>query len=1161
MLVQPELDKRMSAKALKDTENLYKKLSKVKLNWSQLSKESVKNVKQLRDIADAAEAFSTKLSQGAKKSFKELSKLGDELEEAQEKASEFRDQMNRAKTASGKKHAAAGLASAQKQIMGLNKQIKDHKEISKSYGKELTSVIRAQKNYKKSLEKAANYSGKNFLEDVTSGLKSGGKGGLLKVLGASARMSHANIARKGLAAGAGGSPAAAAGASAADASAVGLADASMAMARVVPVLAAVAAAVGAVWKVITAASDHQTKLNKVLTDGTGTVNDFVKNTDAYRQTIDELRTSAQANSYEMLKFGKNSEDTLKIVNAYAKTSTGSLIKTRDTLASLGGGSVTVGMNNMAKISVAYGKALGMEATEVASMMGSFTTETGYSAGLIQDAMGNIVKSAATANMPMTKFMDIFRRVLPDVELYQNRLEELTGTIKLLSKSMSPKDVQNFMDAFAKGFQGVDFKQRLKTVLITGTGFVSKTLDKDFGMKAKVMAQNFSKYGIKPDEFEKAYKGGTKSMADLISRAQGSASQQGEKINGTVISNAMKLASYEAARKKGGALNLATAMRGGGMYATYKILKQQSQTFVKGFDGLSEHVIKQTGITEQQYEALRSTDLAMQGFKSELSMYGKTSSVSMNKGLRQAIAMRKHMGNLEKVTEKDLVNATEEDLFTASQMADDLKETQQTAEDLAIEQTTATLSISEKLDNVIGFLLEKIFTQLTFLVDIVDKLYSWTVGSDDTKEMIKSIDEWNNRMQGSDTSEGIKSQFDYVAEVLKKGTDYTSDKVALSKYLAESPALKNVSKLGSATMFAAGQRANVDESEMDEFVKILKNKNAGESDSDNMKRALGAISGDKILPLFKQLGWDASRVFGETEEAKQRRLDKTRFRREGFKELAILKNRDALNAASKSSDTERNLIPIKDRAKSDVDKKLVTTLDEVLVKGNVPGAGPAGVPQTKSSDSSKKMVTTEDQEDATETIADAQKDSAEIVEDKVQDVYKGVTDVVTLLKKGIILNSSFLLGPYKSVLKDSTLDSFRTGLAEFSTIMAKIMTDDEFATQVGANAFGIQDAGLTLKQLGTIGGASSHERIDQLIKENAGRGHQSGGAIPQDMYTKVHKGEAVLDAMTYESVKRNLRGGGSGGTNVNITIHAAPNWSKQEFEGAVVNVMDRVARRQ
>jgi len=99
----------------------------------------------------------------------------------------------------------------------------------------------------------------------------------------------------------------------------------------------------------------------------------------------------------------------------------------------------------------------------------------------------------------------------------------------------------------------------------------------------------------------------------------------------------------------------------------------------------------------------------------------------------------------------------------------------------------------------------------------------------------------------------------------------------------------------------------------------------------------------------------------------------------------------------------------------------------------------------------------------------------------------------------------------------------------------------------------------LRTLSTAAGESSQERILKLMKEKSG-GRQAGGHVPDTGMYKLHRGEAVLDAMTYESVKRGLREGGGGGATVNVTVNAAPNWTRQEFENAVVNVMGKVARR-
>lgn len=1181
MLVQPEMDQKAASRAIKDAQSLHKKLSKLKVDWSDISKASGKSIKELRNITSAAENFSKSLSKGAQASFKEFAALGDQLEKAHDDAARLSDQLKRAKGVGAKKEAAAGLGAVQKQIAGLNKQIAQHKDANKGYKNELAGVIKSQRAYRVSLEKAASYTGKNMLGEIAAGLKRGG-GGAGRVFGAVGKGVQSSLAKKALESGAGRG---AAGAAAAGGGGAGIAAAASALQKVIPILSGVAVAIGVVWQAVTAASDHQAKLNKALTEGTGTANDFVSNTENYRDVLNELRNSAINNAGAMLKFGVDSEQTLKIISAFSKESTGSLIKTRDTLASLGKGDVQRGMNEMARNAVSYGKALGMESTEVAGMMGKFVSETGYSAGLVEGAMGNIVKSAATANMPMTKFMDIFRRVLPDVELYQNRLEELTGTIKLLSKSMSPKDVQNFMDAFAKGFQGVDFKQRLKTVLITGTGFVSKTLDKDFSSKAQVMAQNFAKYA-KPGEnitkeFQKAYKGGEKSMGDFLAKMQGRAAQQGEAIAGTQVSNAMKLASYEATRKKGGALNMTTAMRGAGMYGTYKILGKLSQSFTKGFDGLSEHVIKQLGISEQQYEALRTTSQTMQTYRSELSAAGMTSSESMNKSLREAIATRK--GIKDDVGKKmiDLTEATEEDLFTASEMSNNAKDTAITAENLALEQTTATLSISEKLSNVIAFLLEKIFTAINdFVATPLGKLVDWLMGGKSVQPMIEALNRQNEGIQASGYSAEVKSQYDLQTKAISSALKAGMTGKDLATSLGKDPAFKNLSKLKPEQILAKAKERGATDLQLSRIKGEMYQKE-GETGQEATARILGSFEGLGIKggtsSLFQELGQDLAAKYGETEEAKKSRLFRTETRRADTEEVAVEKDVKKVEAARQASDSSLEFAKkmaekeAREGAKitgEDPEKAVAAALvavqkshDDRMKKAGVtpgdpaaPAAAPAGV---KSSAPAKVMEKA--QEESTKAVTSAQDDAASVVEKQVENVYKGVTDVAGILKKGIIFQSGFLVGPYKSVIKDASFLAFDQALVGFSTIMAKLQTDEDFATQMAGYSFGIQESGLSMKELSSVAGTGSQDRILQLMKEKGGK--QSGGPIPDTGTYRLHKGEAVLDAMTYESVKQGLRGGGGGGgVTVNMTVNAAPNWTKQEFEGAVMGVMDRVARK-
>jgi hypothetical protein len=478
-------------------------------------------------------------------------------------------------------------------------------------------------------------------------------------------------------------------------------------------------------------------------------------------------------------------------------------------------------------------------------------------------MKDVVQSAATASMPMTKFMEIFKSVIPNVELYQNRLEELTGTIKLLSKTMSPKDVKRFMDAFSKGFSGMDFKQRLKTVMITGADKVKDILGKGFSSRAREMAEGLKDSNITPEEFDKAFRGGEKAMAALMAKAQASG-----KVTGTQIGEAMKLASYEKARQ-GGPLELATALRGAGLYDTYSILKEQSQTFVKGFDGLSEHVIQMTGITEDQYLAMRDTQRSMEFWGAEIDQGGMTHSKSLNAGIeKRLIPLHKTMADWKTLSKQE----QERILFEASQEHDTAKNAKITAEDLAQEQVTATTSVSDKIENIIAFLLEKLFSVMQPLLDLVDDIWRWLTGTEDQKKMIKEVQ--NLRDITAKGYEGAadehKKSADEYRTAAKAATDPKEKKALLEKAAAaDERASKQMALAEEMKIFSAKVQKSIEAgmSTEDIAAQVLDPRTVAEHMTeavDIVGEEMGAL-GKANLTLNEQAMW--SRVQQESATAK------------------------------------------------------------------------------------------------------------------------------------------------------------------------------------------------------------------------------------------------------------------------------------------------------
>lgn len=766
LLVSPTLDPKAVQSLIDEFTKVQKTLNKSKIEWGAISKQTRTSASNLTEMSRAAKEYSKALTSGVKDAGAAMGKLGDQLNDALVEAEALQEGMQNAKNAKVKDGFASKLKETQLKIAGLNKEVES---AQKAYRSHAISIDRVGKSYEK-LQGAAKFGMNDLFKNMGDAFKGGGAASIGKSLTAALGRGAASAASR---AGGLGENGPGPGGTGAMASAMG------AVAKALPALTAAVGLFTMFWQALSAASDHLTKLNKTIIDGTGTANDFVANSDSYRGVINDIQTASVKASGALLKYGANSETAAKMINKFASESSGSLIKTRNSFIDMYG-SLDVGVEKFTINSLAYGRALGMEGEEVASMMGKLVSEAGYQAEDVQGIMENIVKTAATVNMPMTKFRDIFKSVIPEVELYKNRMEELTGVMKLLSRTMSAKDVKQFMESFAKGFEGTDFRSRLKTVLMVGTDKVSKALEMDFGAKAKKMAESFAKYGIKPEEFAAAWEKGESGIQGLIATARGRAASQSIPIQSQDISNLLKLTRNEASRRKGDPLSMATAMRGAGLVGTYKILKEQSQRFTKGFDGLSEHVIKQTGITEAQYESMRNMSQTIEQQQTELKMYGKTSSKTMNQALKETVSQRKTVKNGQETLEQAMRTATEDELLVAAEASnkqDSILSAEEISQGLAAEQTTATMSISDKISNVIAFLLEKIYKYaLEPILDAIDSIWAWVVGD----KSAKSIDQLVKSYDNSEKDKAKVEQFKMIGESMRTSLSEGDIPTAISK---------------------------------------------------------------------------------------------------------------------------------------------------------------------------------------------------------------------------------------------------------------------------------------------------------------------------------------------------------------------------------------------
>jgi hypothetical protein len=1180
MLIQPEVDPAASAKALKSATDLYKKVARMKVEFAGVAKASTRTLREIQGITRAAGEFSKKLGSAAQESFKKLQGLGNQLEDAHAQAEALEQSYRSAKGAKAKGQIQQAQAQQLKVIQDLNKQIDEQRKSSKEYGAQLNKIVQKQRGYQKTLESAAKFGPGDMFKGIAGGIgkmltggTAGVKAGLADIVGSMGKGAIGAHGRAGVAEGVG-------------------ADRMASMAKAAKGAALAAAAVAALVQLFLKATSHAAMLNKAMLEGATTAGDSAMTAKQYTAALNQLRDAAIGAAGDMLKFGMDSEQSLKAVAAFSRESSGSIGQTAARLKDLGKGSLQTGLLEFSKMAAVYGKALGMEATEVGTMMGTFVSEVGYGAESAQEAMSGIVREAAAANMPVYKFMDIFRQTIPSLDMYTNRMEELTGVIKLLSKTMSAKDVKKFMEAFGEGFDQVDFKQRLKLALTAGVGNVTKILQKDFKQAGQRLEKEFDAAGL-GKQFADALKSRdpVKAMSKVVAKGMAAG------MNEAAIGAAQKLARSQRLLQRGGALNVAGAMRGAGMLARLQIAKATSRVGGVGFEGLGEHVIKKlTGWSEKQYSSFLQFEDNMGAWTEQLQDVGRTSSKQMNENLKRILGINKEGVEGDEDLEKQMKKVAKQDPKKAQEMVqqammmqiDEEKKMETVQEDLAKAQVDATLSVVEKIENVIGFLLEKLYWVMNEVFGFLSTdLWGWVTGNDAQQEVNKHLKSINDGFKESHKGDeqAVAAQKESIDKLQKlNASNADMNKILLESrglldYLGESPKLMDDLVKQGAFGSGAGERANANVMQS-----LLLKRDKGEQwsaqeeeawddatsklDPKKMISALGVVATSKA-------GWEAK---GPSTVGVGRGKWKAE---EARKKLGGLKT--AGEYAEEKSDWDKRTLD----KYQDIDNKMIKA-GEKAVKAAKPEAAkakaapgaPAGVtpfvnPYLQPEDTGfgspafmKKVAAggpaggppatakdTQEQTDAqTSAVTEATADAGEKTQEVIKDVYDGIEDVAGILKKGIRWESGFLR-TWEGVLKSGTLASFRTALMEHAVLMAKIQTQQDFAQKLGEKAWQVMEAGVDTWQLGAAGAGE----LDLKIQE-ARKGHQAGGAIPQTGDYTLHRGEAVLDAMTYESVKRGLReGGAGGGTVVNVTINGS-DLSMQQLEGAIYGVIDRVKRR-
>ena len=1171
---------KIDKKSVSDTRNAFRKLtgdlSKTGVDWKKLGKTAQLNARELIKIGEAGAQAAGKVSKAALAASKKMGTLGKSMMEAD------KDLTDIAKKMSGTKDpkVRAGLSAEANKLKGilssLGNQVQKQGKVYQVHHKAIEAASKAQqKNAKVVMDSASKWSkatAGTAVADVGKGVMSGIQQGGVKGVGTAVSAvgkGAGGLAAKGL-------------------EKAGASEATMAkMGAAVGMMGGAIAAVGALLKLLSMASDHMAGLNKALLKGNGLANDFGMSAASYRKSIDAIRGATIDAAGSLLRFGVDSEKALTDINAFGMAATGSIGKTKKMLehmgddSLLGANKLQDGVTKFVTSATVYGKALGVESTEVAKMMGDFVSDIGVSHENVIAVMGDIVKTAAVANIPVHKMMDVFHDVLPDVNLFTNRIEELTGTVKLLSKTMDAKAMKSFMKTMGKGFDELDFKQRLKMAFVIGPDKVAKILDKDFKASGKALSKEFSKAGL-GGELEKALDSvdPVKAMAEVAAKAGASGVQQ------AAIKSAQELARNKAASKKGGVLGTATAMRGAGAYARMNMLEEYAGKMTGGdIAGLGEHVAKQLGVSEAEYKAILALKDNTAMYQASLSKAGKTSSKSMNANLMK-IWKDKHGIASDKALSKEEQDSFAKEMRETALKPDELKDMLQKAaamqsadaekdaqsmEDLAAEQVNATMSVSDKLESIVGYMLEKIFNTMSSVLGDLDDLWA-VITSSNAQEAKFNIQQKGKQAEalkgeiksqadvimggitkstaGGEMTPAMKKQNAMLSNALKSTSGYVSDQNKDALFKVMDPVLGKVGEMKSKDVekigLSGGTFGKAGEDFQKQLTDVLQKAEAAKTEAEKamykeqakvmttnfVKGLKGEYSGMKAVQVMSHL---SGILTGEGV--------KVDLRSDPDFTASQLKQTKAMEKAAdmvKDTDIDETFVAAMGGAGGTVSPPNPVSAQAKAAAGVPTGAaaGPAGAVGLSGTGvmgaGGKKTPEPPPGHDEQIKIMEKGGATQEEIAKTAEEDYQNTSDTLSILKKGIKFEMSWMNSKFKNVLKESTLDSFRVALMEFAVLQAK-MSDKTFMDAFSDKGGDMIAAGLDARFASGVGrGEADPAKVMQDIINKKTGAHATGlMGVPYDNYlASLHKGEMVLPASDAR-----MGGKGGGGKSVNVVVYA------------------------
>ena len=260
-------------------------------------------------------------------------------------------------------------------------------------------------------------------------------------------------------------------------------------------LAAGIAAVAAVVGVIAAVVGALNALDKKLKDYNKTILEGSSWADMYwsgqNKSVFELSDGLDVLMKATTDFGNNamwrttSDEQVKMINAFQNAGWTIKEMTKDLDNA---DEATKRLQEATGRVQTYALLLGQSNEEIAKDMAEYMENLGMSQEEVSAGFSSIYRAAMDSGFGVKRFYSMVQQATAGIALYNVRIDEAAGVLKVLGKSLSPKVAGEFMQGLTKGLSDKSYQDRIKEIMVVGVENTRKYLARD----AENMATDFSK---------------------------------------------------------------------------------------------------------------------------------------------------------------------------------------------------------------------------------------------------------------------------------------------------------------------------------------------------------------------------------------------------------------------------------------------------------------------------------------------------------------------------------------------------------------------------------------------------------------------------------------------------------------------------------------------